>query len=227
LTAALDTPASAARAHWQRVYTQRPPDQLSWYEAVSRRSLSLVREGRMDLDAAILDVGGGASKLAAGLLDAGYSDVTVADISPASLAGARGDLGSAADRITWVEADVRSHDFGRRFDLWHDRALFHFMVEPEDRDGYLRTLRRSLKTGGHALIATFAPDGPSRCSGLPVARYDADRLAATLGDDFELVRSSQDDHRTPSGRSQRFVYTHLRRGVPTERRRVPSHRYNS
>jgi SAM-dependent methyltransferase len=213
LTAAPDIAAGDARTHWQRVYTQKPPDQLSWYEPVSRRSLLLIRDSAVDRNAAILDVGGGASKLAASLLGVGYGDITVADISAASLAEARSNLGPAADRITWVEADIRSHDFGRHFELWHDRALFHFMVDTEDRDAYLGALRRSLTAGGHALIATFGPDGPSHCSGLPVARYDANRLAQTLGADFELVHSAQQVHRTPSGRSQQFVYAHLRRGA--------------
>jgi SAM-dependent methyltransferase len=134
------------------------------------------------LDAAIVDVGGGASRLAAELRRRGHTDVTVLDLSVQALEIARADLGEAAGGVTWVEGDVRSHDFGRRFDLWHDRAAFHFMVEPPDRDAYLATLDRTLRPGGHLILATFGPQGPTQCSGLPVYRYalrDAGRRLRT------------------------------------------------
>jgi SAM-dependent methyltransferase len=200
-----------AAAHWRRIYAERRSDELSWTEAAPAASLTLIDEAGLPIDAAILDVGGGMSKLAAELLRHGYGDVTVADISAEALARAKADLGEAASRVSWVEADVRSHDFHRRFDLWHDRALFHFMVEPADRDGYLATLNRSLRPSGHVILATFGPDGPTQCSGLPVLRYDAESLRGALGDDFELVSSQLTEHRAPSGRSQQFLYAHLRR----------------
>lgn len=158
--------------------------------------------------APIIDVGGGTAGLAAELLEQGHTDVTVADISAEGLARAR-ERFSEADRATWVVADVRDHDFDRRFALWHDRAVFHFMVAAEDREGYLRTMRRSLESGSHIVIATFGPEGPERCSGLPVARYSADELAAVIGDWAELESSHKEDHRTPSGTVQQFLFAHL------------------
>jgi SAM-dependent methyltransferase len=165
-------------------------------------------------------VGGGASRLAAELVRRGHRDVTVLDVSARALELAKADLGEAAGEVSWVEADVRSHDFGRRFDLWHDRAAFHFMVEPADRDAYLATLERTLRPGGHLILATFGPQGPTTCSGLPVSRYDAATLSDTLGAGYELLSSRLVEHRTPSGSRQQFLYAHLERhpsAVPTRR----------
>jgi SAM-dependent methyltransferase len=162
------------------------------------------------LNAAILDVGGGASRLASELSRSGHTDLTVADISAEALERAKADLGGSSGRVTWIVADMRDHDFNRRFDLWHDRAVFHFMVEAEDRKRYLDSLGKALRPGGHLILATFGPDGPSECSGLPVRRYDADALSQTVGADFELVSSHLTEHRTPSGRIQQFLYAHLR-----------------
>ncbi|MFN8162873.1 MAG: class I SAM-dependent methyltransferase [Solirubrobacterales bacterium] len=200
-------------AHWQRTYGERSTGELSWTEPVPDTSLALIREAAPGADAAIIDVGGGASRLAAELLRRGHSDVTVADISPAALERAMSDLGEDAGAVSWVEADVRSHDFGRRFDLWHDRAVFHFMVAPADRDGYLAVLGRSLRPGGHLILATFGPEGPTQCSGLPVRRYDTEAISQALGADYELVSSQLIEHRTPSGRSQQLLYVHMRRAV--------------
>jgi SAM-dependent methyltransferase len=199
-----------AQAHWERIYEEKAPDEVSWYESVPRASLELIEEARVARDAAILDVGGGASGLAGRLLDAGYTDITVADISGRALDRARAALGEDADRVAWVEADVREHDFGRRFDLWHDRAAFHFMVEGADRAAYLETLRGTLGPSGHLIVATFGPEGPTRCSGLPVSRYGAPAIAELLPD-FELVSSRLEMHHTPSGTAQQFLYAHLRR----------------
>ena len=161
---------AVSHQHWKRIYTEKAPDAVSWFEAVPRASLAMIDELALPLDAPIADVGGGASHLAAELVERGYTDITVADISGEALERAR-DGFAAADRVTWVIADVRAHDFGRRFRLWHDRAVFQFMVAAEDRRPYVATLERSLDPGGHAILATFGPDGPTRCSGLPVARY--------------------------------------------------------
>lgn len=198
-------------AHWQRTYAERSLEELSWTEPAPDTSLALIEEAAVPLDAAILDMGGGASRLAAGLLRRGYSDVTVADISAEALERAKVELGEAAGEVTWVEADARSHDFGRRFDLWHDRAVFHFMVAAADRDGYLAVLDRALRPGGHLILATFGPHGPSECSGLPVCRYDAEAISQALGSDFKLISSRLEDHRTPSGNAQQFLYAHLER----------------
>ena len=199
-----------ARDHWQGVYAAREPTEVSWYEPVPAVSLELIEASGVARDAGIVDVGGGASTLAAELARAGYTDVAVADISAEALARARGELASAG-AIRFVEADVTDHDFGRRFELWHDRALLHFMVEESDRSGYVATLRRSLAPGGHAVIAAFAPAGPEQCSGLPVRRYAAEEVAVTLGEGFELVESRAHEHRTPAGSAQAFTYSLLRR----------------
>ena len=202
-------------SHWKRTYAERRIGELSWTESVPAMSLELIAQAGLASDAAIIDVGGGASRLAAELLGLGHSDVTVADISAKALDLAKADLGEDADRVTWVEADVRFHDFGRRFDLWHDRAVFHFMVDAADRDRYLAVLSRSLRPGGHLILATFGPDGPTECSGLPVARYRAEEISSVLGEDYELLSSQLIEHRTPSGRTQQFTYAHLRRrGTP-------------
>lgn len=195
--------------HWQRAYRERQPREVSWYEQAPEVSLELIEGAELAPSAAILDAGGGASSLAGHLIAAGYTDVTVADLSRAALERAREDLGEAAGEVEWVQADLRDHDFGRRFDLWHDRAVLHFMVEPSDREGYLATLRRSLRSGGHAILAAFGPEGPTRCSGLPVVRYSAAELSALLGGEFELLSSRLQDHRTPLGATQQFVYAHL------------------
>ena len=198
-------------SHWQRVYGERRPDEVSWYEPAPTASLEMIGEAGLAPGAAILDAGGGASDLAGRLLAAGYADVTVADISEAALRHARERLGPDGERVKWLRADLRTHRFGRRFDLWHDRALLHFMVDQDDRAAYLDTLRGALRPHGHLVLATFGPEGPETCSGLPVARYGADELAALLGDDFELRSSRTLDHRTPTGNSQQFVYAHLTR----------------
>jgi SAM-dependent methyltransferase len=200
-----------ARSHWEDSYSNKTPDEVSWYEPRPQRSVELIRATGLGHDARILDVGGGASSLAAQLLGMGYTDLTVADISPAALAHAKAELGSDAARITWIEADVRTRDFGRRYDLWHDRALFHFMVSRADREGYLDVLRRTLRPTGHLVIATFGPQGPTRCSGLPVRRYGAEDLLSVLGEDFVLASARLATHRTPSGASQQFLYARLLR----------------
>jgi SAM-dependent methyltransferase len=207
----VDRVVSSDRQHWESTYLAKPTDRVSWYEARPEHSLELIRSTGVRNDAAILDVGGGASSLAGQLLAIGYTDLAVADISPTALAHAKAALGGDAARIAWIEADIRRHDFGRVYDLWHDRAVFHFMVSTDDREGYLEVLRRTLRHGGHLVIATFGPQGPTHCSGLPVQRYGAQELQRSLGEEFELISSSLTAHSTPSGASQQFLYAHLRR----------------
>jgi len=202
---------SGDRAHWENTYSEKTPEKVSWYEPRPQRSLELIQATGLGREAGILDVGGGASGLAAQLLSMGYTDLTVADISATALAHAQAELAGDAARVSWVEADVRTHDFGRRYDLWHDRAVFHFMVSAANRDGYLNVLRTTLRPGSHLIIATFGPQGPTQCSGLPVQRYSAEELQRVLGEDFELVSSSLAVHQTPSGASQQFLYAHLLR----------------
>jgi len=201
----------ANAAHWDQVYGERDLDQVGWYEARPASSVEMIEAAKLPRSAAIIDVGGGASGLAGELGRLGYTDVTVADVSAAALAAARTRLGDEADRVSWVVADVRDHDFGREFDLWHDRAMFHFMVDPEDRAGYLATLNRTLRVGGELIAATFGPAGPMQCSGLPVRRYGAEELSAELGPGYAPVGSSIRVHETPSGREQQFLWTRFRR----------------
>ena len=196
-------------AHWQHVYEKQAPDEVSWFQAVPRCSLSLIAETGLAKDAGLLDVGGGASVLAGELLRAGYHDISVADLSAAALERAQAALGKDAERIVWIEADLRHHRFVRSYDLWHDRAVFHFMVDPTDRRHYLATLAQTLRPRGHLILATFGPAGPTRCSGLPVRRYDADDLCRVLGSGFKLISERLEIHQTPAGSEQQFIYTHF------------------
>lgn len=200
-----------SQIHWDAAYTRKAPTEVSWFEPVPETSLALIEETSLGPDAAIIDVGGGAGHLARELRSRGYRDITVADISAAALDQARSNLARADAGVSFVEADVRDHDFGRQFDLWHDRALFHFMVDPIDRDAYLRTLRRSLRSAGFLILATFGPQGPEQCSGLPVCRYDATGIAPLLGGEFELLASKLHVHATPSRSEQQFHYGLFRR----------------
>jgi SAM-dependent methyltransferase len=194
--------------HWQRVYERKASDQVSWFQPSASRSLELIRRATSDIDSApVIDVGGGASVLVDELLDAGYRDLTVLDLAGSALATAQARLGARAAQVRWIEGDVRSASLpSRQFALWHDRAVFHFLVDAADRAAYMRQVRHALRPGGHALVATFALDGPTSCSGLPVARYDADSLHRELGPDFSLVASEREEHHTPMGTTQAFVY---------------------
>jgi len=205
-------PGLDLRAHWQAVYAQQEPEQMSWYEPTPAASLAWIEAAGLPTDAAILDAGGGTSALAAALVRRGYGDITVADISAAAIERGKAELGGAADRITWLVADLRSHAFERRYDLWHDRAAFHFMVDDEDRDSYLGVMRAAIRPAGHLILATFGPEGPTECSGLPTRRYGADELVDLLSDSFRPLGTRLVEHRTPSGSKQQFLFAHLRRG---------------
>jgi SAM-dependent methyltransferase len=197
------------RAYWERTYAAKEPDRVSWFQGLPARSIELIEAAELERAAGIIDVGGGASSLAAELLKGGYTDVTVADISGGALDRAQDALGPDSRRVHWVQADVRTYDFARTFDLWHDRAVFHFMVTAADREAYLAMLRRALAPAGHLVILTFGPDGPMQCSGLSVQRYDIDTLQATLGPEFRVLSSGLEAHKTPSGNEQQFLYAHL------------------
>jgi hypothetical protein len=202
------TPAS----HWDTVYDCDDLSTLSWHQREPAVSLELIEALGVEPAEAVVDVGGGASPLAGRLLERGFADVTVLDVAAGALEAARRRLGARAAEVTWVNEDVRSWRPGRRFALWHDRALFHFFVDPDDRRRYVETLRSALEPGGAVVIATFALDGPETCSGLPVERYDAARLASVLGPGFELVRSEREEHVTPGARVQGFTWAALRPG---------------
>lgn len=196
--------------HWNRVYTTRAVDAVSWYQAQPKISLELIAAADLPVDAPIIDIGGGASVLVDCLLAQGRSALSVLDVSAAALANSRARLGANAAKVQWIEADVREFEPPQRYALWHDRAVFHFLTDPADRERYMAAMRRSLKPRAHVVVATFALDGPARCSGLDVARYDAATLHAQFGDDFELLDSRRETHITPAGAEQRFTWIHLR-----------------
>lgn len=196
-----------SKAHWEHVYRSKLPAQVSWYQTHAVRSLNLIRRVNPPPDGPIIDVGGGTSPLVDDLLDAGYQDITVLDLSPTALAEARARLGERAAQVVWVEADILNVPLATgRYSVWHDRAVFHFLTAPADRARYVAQVRRALRAGGILLIATFADDGPTRCSGLDVTRYSPDALHAEFGAGFRLLTSEREEHFTPTGARQAFVY---------------------
>ncbi len=199
------------RAHWENVYATKGENEVSWFQESPAISLELLRTAGASPNSAVLDVGGGASRLVDVLFDAGYRSVTVLDLSEEALSRAKARLGARAAEAAWVAADVTDWTPPRSYDVWHDRAAFHFLTEPADRDAYVRCLLAALRPGGHAIIATFAPDGPERCSGLPVVRYDAAGLGAVLGPSLAWIETRRQDHRTPGGVIQRFQFSLFRR----------------
>jgi SAM-dependent methyltransferase len=194
------------RLHWERVYGEKAPTEVSWFQPRPETSLALVKGLGLTPEARIIDVGGGASTLVDHLLEEGFTAVTVLDLSGRALAHARRRLGNRAARVRWVEADVTAAEFERPFDLWHDRAVFHFLVDPTDRDRYRERVTAAVAPGGHAIVATFDEHGPERCSGLPVVRYGPEALAREMGPGFALQSTHREVHRTPAGRDQSFVY---------------------
>lgn len=197
--------------HWNTVYTTKSEREVSWFEPVSECSLRMLDAAGVTTDACVIDVGGGDSHLADALLNRGFGCLAVLDISGAALRRAQDRLGAQASALTWIEADVTREWSWRPVDVWHDRAVFHFLTTPADRDAYRRHLLDTLKVDGTAIIATFAPDGPEKCSGLAVARYSPESLAAELGDALELVDALPHVHITPWGATQSFQYSRFRR----------------
>jgi 2-polyprenyl-3-methyl-5-hydroxy-6-metoxy-1,4-benzoquinol methylase len=200
------------REHWRTVYGTRRPDEVSWYQAVPEPSLDAFDRVGVKPTMAVVDVGAGASLLADALLDRGYADVTLVDIADTALEAGRQRLGRRAGKVHWEVADVRDWHPARRFDVWHDRAVFHFLTEADDRDGYRRALFEGTHPGSLVILATFALDGPQQCSGLPVRRYDADTLAAEFGEDFTLLEAWLQPHETPWGTEQSFQWAVFQRG---------------
>jgi SAM-dependent methyltransferase len=197
--------------HWDQVYQTKGLGEVSWYQPRPDLSLALIDACAISKNTAIIDVGGGASTLVDCLLDAGYTRLAVLDVSAVALALARSRLGARAAAVEWIEADVTSFTPPRRFGLWHDRAVFHFLTAAEDRRSYVATLRRSLTPKGALIISTFAMDGPPKCSGLEVVRYDPQSLCAELGDEFQLQEVQRETHRTPWQSQQHFIYFRLQR----------------
>jgi SAM-dependent methyltransferase len=197
----------ARREHWDHIYRSTAASDVSWYQPTPTVSLELIRRVAPDLDAPIIDVGGGASTLVDALLDAGYRDVTVLDLSGAALAVARERLGARAAQVTWLESDVLTAPLpAGGYAVWHDRAVFHFLTDPRDRERYVAKTREAVRPDGHVIVASFAPDGPTRCSGLDVVRYSPETMHAQFGAGFRLLDSVREEHHTPSGATQAFVY---------------------
>ncbi len=190
---------------WEHVYQQKEEAETSWFEDRPQVSLDLIAATGATSDAAIVDIGAGASRLVDCLLDRGFHRITVLDLSATALAKARARLPDDAP-VEWVVANVLDWQPAQRFAVWHDRAAFHFLTDATDQDAYLRVMNRALVPGGHVIIGTFAPDGPEKCSGLPVVRYDAPLLAERLGPGYRLIQSLMHDHLTPWGSMQRFHF---------------------
>jgi SAM-dependent methyltransferase len=200
------------QAHWERVYTKKGENQVSWFQENPAPSLELIAQAGATPASALIDIGGGASRLVDNLVDRGFEDVTVLDLSEAALEVAKGRLGGLAARVHWIVADATVWEPLKAYDIWHDRAAFHFLTEDRDRAAYVARLERALKVGGCAIIATFALDGPERCSDLPVVRYDPVSLGQTLGRAFQLVDARRDTHATPWGSDQSFQFSLFRHG---------------
>jgi SAM-dependent methyltransferase len=199
------------QAHWETVYTSKREKEVSWFQENPAPSLELFAQIGAVPASAIIDIGGGASRLVDCLIKNGFQDVTVLDLSGAALDAAKVRLGGRAAQVHWVVADATVWEPVKAYDVWHDRAAFHFLTDEQDRAAYVARLVRALKVGGHAIIATFALDGPERCSGLPVMRYDAASLGLTLGHSFQLVHTLRHEHATPWGSQQIFQFSVFRR----------------
>ncbi len=198
-------------SHWENVYQTRAERDVSWFQQNPAISLDLIRATGITNTASIIDIGGGASRLVDALLDAGFEAVSVLDLSEKALATSKARLGARAAKATWIAADVTAWRPSQTYDVWHDRAAFHFLTDPKDRAAYAERLLQAVASGGHVIIGTFALDGPERCSGLPVVRYDAASLGAVLGPSFGLVESRNDAHKTPAGAIQRFQFSRFLR----------------
>lgn len=197
------------KSHWQQVYQTKLDNQVSWFETSPQQSLDYIAQCHLEKDAPIIDVGAGASKLVDKLLEDGYSDITCVDISSKALEVSKLRLGNVADKVTWLTSDATQMTLTKQYGLWHDRAVFHFLTEPQDRQNYLNKLNPGLAKGGHLVISTFAPSGPQQCSGLDIVQYDSKKLQLALGDGFQLVSSSLYSHQTPWGSEQQFCYCHF------------------
>jgi SAM-dependent methyltransferase len=199
------------QSHWQSVYLSKSEQQVSWTQPDPEPSLGLIAKYAPSLTASIVDIGGGAYRLVDALAGRSYEHLAVLDLSEAALQTAQQRLGARAAQVQWIAADVTKWQPPQAFDLWHDRAAFHFLVDASDREAYLDRLKRGVKPGGHAIIATFALDGPEKCSGLPVQRYHPAGLSQTIGDAFELIADQPHRHVTPWGAVQSFQFSVLRR----------------
>jgi len=195
------------QSHWENIYATKAETEVSWFQESPAPSLELIELAGATPTSAIIDIGGGASRLADALVSRGFVDVTILDLSQAALIAARNRIGDAARRVRWITSDVTAWEPTRSYDVWHDRAAFHFLTDERDRGAYVATLRRALRSNGHVIIGTFALDGPEKCSGLAVARHDSETLARALGAGFALVDTRRHEHKTPWGSTQRFQFS--------------------
>ena len=200
------------KSHWEHIYQTKPTTQVSWFQEHAERSLQFIRNTGVAKGGHIMDIGGGASTLADDLLREGYGNLTVLDISAVALQAAQKRLGTAAAKVHWMEADITQIELPvASVDVWHDRAVFHFLTDPHDRQRYVQNVLHAVKPGGHVIVATFAENGPLHCSGLDVMRYRPDTLHDEFGAAFELINSADEMHHTPSGADQHFIYCYCRR----------------
>ncbi len=205
------------KSHWQNIYTQKAPTEVSWYQPRPEKSLELIARTRVEKSAQIIDVGGGASTLVDTLLAQGFQHITVLDIASAAIERAKARLGEQTNKVTWLEADITLANLPpSHYDVWHDRAVFHFLTDASDRKAYVTRVGESLKSSGHLIIATFAPDGPLKCSGLNVVRYGPEELRGEFGDEFQLIDSVSEIHQTPFKIEQKFTYCYLKNGNERE-----------
>jgi 2-polyprenyl-3-methyl-5-hydroxy-6-metoxy-1,4-benzoquinol methylase len=200
-----------AKRHWENVYAAKAPEAVSWYRPYLETSLALIERAANARTAAIIDVGGGESTLVDDLLLRGYQNITVLDVSQTAIDVTKRRLSSAAEQVRWLVGDITEVELEQgSYDVWHDRAVFHFLIETEHRNAYVRQVARSVRPGGHVIVSTFGPEGPAKCSGLDVMRYDAGSLHEEFGARFRLVESSKELHRTPFGTTQQFLYCYCR-----------------
>ena len=200
-----------AKSHWEKVYATKAPDAVSWYRAHLETSLALIERAAPDPSSSIIDVGGGESTLVDDLLARGYENITILDVSQTAMDVTKTRLGLAAEQVHWLVADITEAQLERgAYDVWHDRAVFHFLTTSEHRVAYVRQVAHAVKPGGHVIISTFGPEGPTKCSGLDVIRYDAESLHDQFGVRFRLVESSKELHRTPFGTTQQFLFCYCK-----------------
>ncbi|MBL8889114.1 MAG: class I SAM-dependent methyltransferase [Planctomycetaceae bacterium] len=192
--------------HWENVYQTKSSDEVSWYEPDPKQSLDKIVSAAVDSRGRVIDIGGGQSFLVDRLLDAGFAHVAVLDISRTAIEATKARLGERASQVEWMVADITQAKSLGEFDIWHDRAVFHFLTDPDDRRRYVELLRRSLPIGGHFVVGTFAKGGPEKCSGLQICQYDAATMQAELGTSFEPLKCSEYLHTTPSGKPQQFFF---------------------
>ncbi len=203
-----------SKDHWEKIYTTKAATEVSWFQEHAQLSLKLILDAGIPTSASIIDVGGGASTLVDDLLAHGYDNVTVLDLSGSALATAKARLGTRGSQARWLETNILTTKLpAHGYDVWHDRAVFHFLTTQEERQAYVRQVLRSVKPGGLVIVATFAEDGPNQCSGLSVMRYSANALHAEFGEPFQLLGHERESHHTPTGNEQQFVYCFCRKLV--------------